>query len=72
MSDLTAWKLIWIDLEKIDGPMSAYVECRPRLLSALDRLIMRLFSSACVYCNLIELNRPISNPCILWEIGIKG
>ena len=38
----------------------------------IDRLIMRLFSSACVYCNLIELNRPISNPCILWETGIKG
>ena len=42
----------------------------------IDRLIMRLFSSACVYCNLIEgpieLNRPISNPCILWEIGIQG
>ena len=26
----------------------------------IDRLIMRLFSSPCVYCNLIELNRPIS------------
>ena len=38
----------------------------------IDRLIMRLFSSECDYCNLIELNRPISNVCILWEIGIKG
>ena len=38
----------------------------------IDSLITRLFSSACVYCNLIELNRPISSPCMLWELGIKG
>ena len=38
----------------------------------IDSFITRLFSSVCVYCNLIELNSPISSPCIFWEIGIKG
>ena len=44
--------------KKIDWPMSARVECRPRLLSAICRFNTHL--CLCFHGNVIGLNGPIS------------